>query len=257
MRRISGTSPPTQRFSPVWGGERWGTYAAFAKKLDYIKSLGVTHIQLLPVMAWYYGDETQMNERELDYSAQGNEYNWGYDPHSYFSPDGAYSQRPADPEARIRELKGLIDAVHEAGMGVILDVVYTHMAKKELLNDIVPGYYAFQDAHGNFIGGFGNNLATSHKMAEKLMVDSVKYWFEEYKIDGMRWDMMGDATADAVQAAYDAAEAINPKALFIGEGWITFGEMLVSLSSRDKVPTRNGWTKRTASACSPMNSAMS
>lgn len=205
------------------GGERWGSYAAFESKLDYIKSLGVTHIQLLPVMAWYYGDETGMEDRELDYSAQGNEYNWGYDPHSYFSPDGAYSRNPADPEERIKELKGLIDAVHEAGMGVILDVVYTHMAKKEFLNDIVPNYYAFQDPAGNFIGGFGNNLATSHKMAEKLMVDSVKYWFQEYKIDGMRWDMMGDATADAVQAAYDAAAVINPKALFIGEGWITFG----------------------------------
>lgn len=204
-------------------GERWGSYEAFEKKLDYIKSLGVTHIQLLPVMAWYYGDETKMDAREMDYSAKGNEYNWGYDPHSYFSPDGAYSQNPADPEQRIKELKGLIDAVHEAGMGVILDVVYTHMAKKEFLNDIVPNYYAFQDANGNFIGGFGNNLATNHKMAEKLMVDSVKYWFKEYKIDGMRWDMMGDATADAVQAAYDAAAEINPQALFIGEGWKTFG----------------------------------
>ncbi|OME71224.1 pullulanase [Paenibacillus odorifer] len=204
-------------------GERWGSYSAFEKKLDYIKSLGVTHIQLLPVMAWYYGDETKMGTRETDYSAKNNEYNWGYDPHNYFSPDGAYSQKPADPEERIKELKGLIDAVHEAGMGVILDVVYTHMAKKEFLNDIVPNYYAFQDANGNFIGGFGNNLATNHKMAEKLMVDSVKYWFEEYKIDGMRWDMMGDATAEAVQNAYDAAAAINPKALFIGEGWRTFG----------------------------------
>ncbi|WP_339316370.1 pullulanase [Paenibacillus sp. FSL R10-2734] len=205
------------------GSERWGSYSAFEKKLDYIKSLGVTHIQLLPVMAWYYGDETKMGTRETDYSAKNNEYNWGYDPHNYFSPDGAYSQKPTDPEERIKELKGLIDAVHEAGMGVILDVVYTHMAKKEFLNDIVPNYYAFQDANGNFIGGFGNNLATNHKMAEKLMVDSVKYWFEEYKIDGMRWDMMGDATAEAVQHAYDAAEAINPKALFIGEGWRTFG----------------------------------
>ncbi|MEK4297035.1 pullulanase [Paenibacillus sp. FSL R5-0914] len=204
-------------------GERWGSYSAFEKKLDYIKSLGVTHIQLLPVMAWYYGDETKMGTRETDYSAKNNEYNWGYDPHNYFSPDGAYSQKPADPEERIKELKGLIDAVHEAGMGVILDVVYTHMAKKEFLNDIVPNYYAFQDANGNFIGGFGNNLATNHKMAEKLMVDSVKYWFEEYKIDGMRWDMMGDATAEAVQNAYDAAADINPKALFIGEGWRTFG----------------------------------
>jgi pullulanase len=204
-------------------GERWGSYSAFEKKLDYIKALGVTHIQLLPVMAWYYGDETKAGNRETAYSAKDNEYNWGYDPHNYFSPDGAYSQNPADPEERIKELKGLIDAVHEAGMGVILDVVYTHMAKKEFLNDIVPNYYAFQDANGNFIGGFGNNLATNRKMAEKLMVDSVKYWFEEYKIDGMRWDMMGDATAESVQHAYDAAAALNPKTLFIGEGWRTFG----------------------------------
>ncbi len=202
---------------------RWGSYGAFKDKLDYIKSLGVTHVQLLPVMAWYYGDEANMSERELAYSAQDNEYNWGYDPHSYFSPDGAYSENAADPELRVKELKGLIDAIHDAGMGVVLDVVYTHMAKASFLNDIVPNYYAFQDANGNNIGGFGNNLATSHKMAEKLMVDSVKYWFDEYKIDGMRWDMMGDATYDAVQHAYDAAASINPNALFIGEGWRTFG----------------------------------
>ncbi|MFC4099206.1 pullulanase [Paenibacillus xanthanilyticus] len=214
------TSDPSVEIS--LNGERWGSYDAFIQKLDYIKSLGVTHIQLLPVMAWYYGDETKMSERELDYSTKDNEFNWGYDPHSYFSPDGAYSQDPTDPELRIRELKRLIDAVHEAGMGVVLDVVYTHMSKETLLGDIVPNYYAFQDANGKFLGDFGNNLATSHKMAEKLMIDSVKYWFEEYKIDGMRWDMMGDATQDSVQNAYNAAIAINPKALFIGEGWKTF-----------------------------------
>ncbi|TYP70509.1 pullulanase [Paenibacillus methanolicus] len=214
------TSDPSVEIS--LNGERWGSYDAFIQKLDYIKSLGVTHIQLLPVMAWYYGDETKMGERELDYSAKDNEFNWGYDPHSYFSPDGAYSQDPTDPELRIQELKRLIDAVHEAGMGVVLDVVYTHMSKQSLLGDIVPNYYAFQDANGNFLGDFHNNLATSHKMAEKLMIDSVKYWFEEYKIDGMRWDMMGDATQQSVQNAYNAAIAINPKALFIGEGWKTF-----------------------------------
>ncbi|KSU61025.1 amylopullulanase [[Bacillus] enclensis] len=201
---------------------RWGSYKAFIDKLDYIKSLGVTHVQLLPVMAWYYGDETKMGKRELEYSAGGNEYNWGYDPHSYFSPDGAYSENPKDPELRVKELKQLIDAIHEAGMGVVLDVVYTHMAQTSTLNDIVPNYYAFQDDKGNFLGGFGNNLATNHKMAEKLMVDSVKYWFEEYKIDGMRFDMMGDATYPAVQNAYDAAASVNPDALFIGEGWRTF-----------------------------------
>lgn len=201
---------------------RWGSYKAFIDKLDYIKSLGVTHIQLLPVMAWYYGDESQMGHRELEYSVKDNNYNWGYDPHSYFSPDGAYSEDPADPELRVRELKELIKAIHDAGMGVILDVVYTHMAKTSLLNDIVPDYYAFKDANGNFLGGFGNNLATNHKMAEKLMIDSVKYWFSEYKLDGMRFDMMGDATCDSIQKAYDAAAEINPKALFIGEGWRTF-----------------------------------
>ncbi|ESU32150.1 alkaline amylopullulanase [Bacillus sp. 17376] len=201
---------------------RWGSYNAFVDKLDYIKKLGVTHVQLLPVMAWYYGDETKMGQRELDYSAGGNEYNWGYDPHSYFSPDGAYSEDATDPELRVKELKQMIDAIHDAGMGVVLDVVYTHMAQSSQLNDIVPDYYAFQDAQGNFLGGFGNNLATSHTMAEKLMVDSVKYWFEEYKIDGMRFDMMGDATYPAVQNAYDAAASVNPDALFIGEGWRTF-----------------------------------
>ncbi|WP_084315695.1 pullulanase [Thalassobacillus devorans] len=209
---------------------KWGSYTAFIDKLDYIKSLGVTHVQLLPVMAWYYGDETDMGERELEYSAAGNSYNWGYDPHSYFSPDGAYSENPKDPELRVKELKQLIDAIHDAGMGVVFDVVYTHMAKTSTLNDIVPDYYAFQDDQGNFLGGFGNNLATNHYMAEKLMVDSVEYWFDEYKIDGMRFDMMGDATYPAVQNAYDAAEAINPDALFIGEGWRTFAGHLADPS---------------------------
>lgn len=202
---------------------QWGTFNSFSEKLEYVKSLGVTHIQILPVMAWYYGDETKMNERELEYSAANNSYNWGYDPHNYFSPDGAYSENPGDPEQRIKELKQMIQEIHEADMGVVLDVVYTHMAKADFLNDIVPGYYFYQDADGNLIGGFGNNLAANHKMAEKLMVDSVKYWFDEYKIDGMRFDMMGDAYNESIQNAYDAAAEINPNALFIGEGWRTFG----------------------------------
>ena len=201
---------------------RWGTYRAFVDKLDYIRSLGVTHVQLLPVMAWYYGDETKMGERELHHSAINNEYNWGYDPKHYFSPTGAYSENPADPLLRIKELKMLIHAIHQAGMGVILDVVYTHMAIVDFLNNIVPGYYAWQDADGEFIGAFGNNLATNRAMAEKLLVDSVKYWFSEYKIDGMRWDMMGDATYPAVQKAYNEAARIHPSPLFIGEGWRTF-----------------------------------
>jgi secreted pullulanase len=201
---------------------RWGSFRAMIDKLDYIRSLGITHVQLLPVMAWYYGDEAAMSSRELHYSTENNQYNWGYDPHGYFSPDGAYSENARDPERRVKELKELIAAIHSAGMGVILDVVYTHMAKAWLLEDIVPGYYFYQNEAGELLGGFGSNLATNHKMAEKLMVDSVKYWFEEYKIDGMRFDMMGDATYESVQRAYDAAAAIHPNPLFVGEGWRTF-----------------------------------
>lgn len=201
---------------------RWGSFKAFAERLNYIKALGVTHIQLLPVMAWYFGDETKMNVRELDYCAKNNQYNWGYDPQNYFSPDGAYSLHPEIASERIRELKSLINEIHKAGMGVILDVVYTHMAKASFLKDIVPDYYFFKNPEGGLLGDFGNNLATNRKMAEKLMIDSVKYWFSEYGIDGMRWDMMGDATAESVQNAFNAAKKINPKCIFIGEGWRTF-----------------------------------
>ncbi|GBF78416.1 hypothetical protein PA598K_07056, partial [Paenibacillus sp. 598K] len=220
---------------PAIAGElrsRWGSYLAFIDKLDYIRSLGVTHIQLLPVMAWYYGDEAAMAYRELEPSTYNNQYNWGYDPHGYFAPDGAYSEDPGDPELRIRELKTLISAIHAAGMGVILDVVYTHMAKHWLLSDIVPGYYFWEDAQGKLLGGFGSNLATNHRMAEKLMLDSVAYWFAEFRIDGMRWDMMGDATYPAVQRAYDTARAICPHALFIGEGWRTFAGHLAEPALR-------------------------
>ncbi len=201
---------------------RWGSYRAFIDKLPYIKSLGVTHVQLLPVQAWYFGDETKMGERELEYSSRKNNYNWGYDPQNYFSLDGAYSENPENPQLRIAEFKDLVNAIHEAGMGVILDVVYTHMAQASFLNDIVPDYYFFKDQQGAFLGDFGNNLATNRKMSVRLMIDSVKYWFSEYKIDGMRWDMMGDATHDAVQRAFNEAAAINPQTIFIGEGWRTF-----------------------------------
>ena len=96
------------------------------------------------------------------------------------------------------------------------------MAKASFLDDIVPNYYFFQDSSGAFVGDFGCNLATNRHMAAKLMIDSVRHWFSEYGIDGMRFDMMGDATRDAVQDAFDAAKEINPKVLFLGEGWRTF-----------------------------------
>ena len=182
--------------------------------------MGYTHIQLLPVMNFYYGVETN-NDIETDYKGESCNYNWGFDPQHYFTPEGMYSTDATNPVTRVKELKELIQAIHDKGMAVILDVVYTHMAKADFLNDIVPNYYFFMQ-EGKFVGGFGNNLATTHTMAKKLMIDSVKYWISEYKVDGFRFDMMGDADNKSIMEAYDAAVKINSKTVFIGEGWRTF-----------------------------------
>ncbi|UOR10999.1 pullulanase [Halobacillus amylolyticus] len=202
---------------------QFGTFNAFAEKLDYIKELGVTHIQLLPVMKYYFGNELNSDEREMEYSSQGNNYNWGYDPHSYFSPTGMYSEQPKDPKARIAELKNLIKEIHKRDMGVILDVVYNHTAKVSILEDLVPNYYHFMGEEGNpKVGYGGGKVGTTHAMSRKLMVDSIKYLVEEFKVDGFRFDLMGDLDAESVQIAYNEAKKLNPNILMIGEGWRTF-----------------------------------
>ncbi|MYL48334.1 pullulanase [Halobacillus litoralis] len=202
---------------------QFGTFNAFVEKLDYVKELGVTHIQLLPVMKYYFGDELDSSTREREYSASGNNYNWGYDPHSYFALSGMYSERPEDPEERIEEFKQLIKEIHKRKMGVILDVVYNHTAKVSILEDLVPNYYHFMDEEGNAKVGYGGGkVGTTHEMSRKLMVDSIEYWVDEFKVDGFRFDLMGDLDAESVQAAYDAAEALNPNILMLGEGWRTY-----------------------------------
>ncbi|MFD2924307.1 pullulanase [Halobacillus naozhouensis] len=202
---------------------QFGTFNAFVEKLDYIKELGVTHIQLLPVMKYYFGNEFNSDEREMEYSSRGNNYNWGYDPHSYFSPTGMYSEQPKDPKARIAELKNLINEIHKRDMGVILDVVYNHTAKVSILEDLVPNYYHFMDEEGNpKVGYGGGKVGTTHAMSRKLMVDSIKYLVDEFKVDGFRFDLMGDLDAKSVQIAYNEAEKLNPNILMIGEGWRTF-----------------------------------
>jgi pullulanase len=201
----------------------FGTFEAVIDKLDYMQSLGVTHVQFLPIMSFFNGNELGSRTRELEYSAQGNNFNWGYDPHSYFSVSGMYSASPEDPEARIREFKNMIDAIHARGMGVILDVVYNHTARVRIFEDLVPNYYHFMDLNGAPRTSFGGGrLGTTHYMARRVMVDSIVYWTREFKVDGFRFDMMGDHDAESVQMAFDAAQAINPNVVMIGEGWRTF-----------------------------------
>lgn len=202
---------------------RFGTFKAFIDKLPYIKELGVTHIQLLPVMSYFNVNENLSNSRELNYKSQGANYNWGYDPHSYFSLSGMYSENPKDPKLRIAEFKELIHAIHSIGLGVTLDVVFNHTAKISILEDLVPNYYHFMDEDGNAKSSFGGGrLGTTHLMARKLLIDSLLYFTKEFKVDGFRFDMMGDHDAETIQLAYNYIKEINPKVLMIGEGWRTF-----------------------------------
>lgn len=202
---------------------QFGTFAAFVEKLDYIQSLGVTHVQLLPVMSYFFGNELKNDERMLEYASTQTNYNWGYDPHSYFSLTGMYSEDPTDPELRIREFKKLIKEIHKRDMGVILDVVYNHTARVSIFEDLVPNYYHFMDADGTSRTSFGGGrLGTTHKMARRVLVDSILYWVDEFKVDGFRFDMMGDHDAESIQEAFDRAKELNPNILMIGEGWRTF-----------------------------------
>ena len=201
----------------------FGTFGAFIDRLDYIQDLGVTHVQLLPIMSYYFANEYRRDERLMEYSSKGNNYNWGYDPHSYFSLTGMYSENPEDPKKRIEEFKTLIREIHRRGMGVILDVVYNHTASLHILEDLEPRYYHFMNADGSPRESFGGGrLGTTHKMARRLLLDSILYWVREFKVDGFRFDMMGDHDAETIQMAYDESAKINENILMIGEGWRTF-----------------------------------
>jgi len=219
------TVDPTLGYSP------FGTFTAFIQKLNYLQSLGVTHIQLMPVMAYYYGNEALNQTREWTWSSIGNNYNWGYDPQNYFSPDGMYANNPYDPQERVNELKQLIQAIHDHGMGVILDVVYNHTPVRSIFDNIVPDYY-YRDRNDS---GAGDDIATERRMVRKLIVDSLSYWTQEYKVDGFRFDLMGLIDAQTVADGYAAVSAINPNTLFIGEGWRMYGGPPMEMADQDWV----------------------
>ncbi|MCT1796019.1 type I pullulanase [Helcococcus kunzii] len=184
--------------------------------LDYIKSLGVTHIQLIPIYDYskYSVDETKLDTPQ---------FNWGYDPVNYNSIEGSYSTDPANPFNRIEELQKTIDTIHQNGMGVIMDVVYNHVAgvDQHSFDYIVPGYYFRQDAKGNFLGGtgVGNETASERKMMQKFIIDSITYLAETYKFDGFRFDLMGTHDVETMNLVYRELVKINPNIFILGEGW--------------------------------------
>lgn len=182
--------------------------------LDHLKELGITHVHLLPSYDYNSVDETQPDKPQ---------YNWGYDPLNYNVPEGSYSSRPEDGITRIREFKQLIKAFHDEDIRVVMDVVYNHTALTEdsYFNQIVPGYYYRQNKDGSFSNGTacGNETASERPMMRKFMIESLKYWVQEFHIDGFRFDLMGVHDIETMNLISQELHQIKPDILLYGEGW--------------------------------------
>ena len=180
--------------------------------VDYLKELGITHVHLLPV----YDFAT------IDESSTEPEFNWGYDPKNYNVPEGSYSTDPYNGEVRIKEYKQMVMALHEAGISVIMDMVYNHTYDgNSSFNKIVPYYYYRYTSTGanSSASGCGNDTASERYMFGKFMVESTAYWVEEYNLDGLRFDLMGLHDLQTMQEVETAVHTINPNAILYGEGW--------------------------------------
>ena len=180
--------------------------------VDYLVALGITHVHLLPVYDYATVDES-------DPSAQ---FNWGYDPKNYNVPEGSYSTDPYNGEVRIKEFKEMVAALHNAGIGVIMDVVYNHTYDaNSSFNRIVPYYYYRYTSSGanSSASGCGNDTASERYMYGKFMVESASYWVKEYNLDGLRFDLMGLHDVETMQEIESAVHTINPSAIIYGEGW--------------------------------------
>ena len=180
---------------------------------DYLKSLGITHLQLQPV-----NDFTSVDETNIDVY-----YNWGYDPGHYNCPEGSYATNPNDPYSRVVEFKEAVSKLHEAKIRVILDVVYNHM-HSQLNSDferIVPNYYFRLSENGRPSNGSfcGNDFDSTRLMARKFIVDSIAMWMNEYSVDGFRFDLMGILDVETMNQIRKTAQRINPNVFLHGEGW--------------------------------------
>ena len=181
--------------------------------LEYIASLGVTHLQLMPVYDFGGVDDIKKDES----------YNWGYNPEQYFVPNGWYSKNPNDPYSRINEMLMLIDEAHRLGMRVVMDVVYNHVYKVEEFpfDFMVPGYFYRVDFYGNqtSVSGCGNDIATEKRMCSRFVIDNLKYWASVFNISGFRFDLMGLLDIETVNKAYEDLHKIDDKMMVYGEGW--------------------------------------
>lgn len=193
--------------------------------LDHLRDLGITHVHLLPSFDYASVDES---------NTDGEQFNWGYDPQNYNVPEGSYSTDATDGNVRVKEYKEMVQALHENGIRVIMDVVYNHTYNIEDSNfqKIVPDYYYRKNGESYSNGsGCGNETASERSMMRKFMVDSVVYWATEYHVDGFRFDLMGVHDIETMNEIRMALDEIDPTILIYGEGW-TGGDSVYPESER-------------------------
>ena len=192
-----------------------GKFKDFASDevIAHLKDLGVTHVQILPMF-----DYAQVNADE--------NYNWGYNPYHYNVPEGRYVDYSSDKDgtAAVKQLREMIQKLHDNGISVIMDVVYNHTSGTttgSLYDSTVPGYFYRLNADGSYINGSGcgNEVATNHEMAKKYVIDSLKHWMQDYHINGFRFDLMGCLESETMKEIYDELYKIDPKVMVYGEPW--------------------------------------
>ncbi len=194
--------------------------------IDHLKELGITHVHILPSYDYNSVDEANL---------QNNVYNWGYDPQNYNAPEGSYSTNPSDPATRVREMKEMVKALHDAGIGVIMDVVYNHTAENDGSNFelTAPGYYHrhWDDGRYSDASGCGNETASDLQQMRDYIINSTKYWADEYHIDGFRFDLMAIHDTETMNQVAAELKKINPSIFVYGEGW-TAGDSPLAVERR-------------------------
>lgn len=197
--------------------EKKSTYKSISTGLNHLKELGVSHIQLLPV--YDFISTFEENEKFFD----ENNYNWGYDPELYFNVEGSYATDPFNPKNRIDEFKTMVDVIHDQGLRVVMDVVFNHTFRTDDSNFemLAPGYYHRRNDDGSYSNGsgVGNELASEKTFVRKFIIDCLKYWAEEFSIDGFRFDLMALIDIDTIKLALKELKKINPNIILYGEPW--------------------------------------
>lgn len=195
-----------------------GTYKGFEERLGYFENLGITHIQLMPLHNFHTVDENNRSFQGDRVNKKDVNYNWGYDPQNYFTPEGWYSLDPSNPMSRVNELRNLVKKIHSKNMGAILDVVYNHVYDHTIFEDVAPGAYLRRNSNGDisYHTRAGASLESRSEMVRKLMIDSLKLWKNFYKFDGFRFDLMGFHDKETM---IQIRKELGPDTILYGEAW--------------------------------------